>query len=209
MNPISPKRDLIVLVADRNMEAAINGVLSRHASLGIRPVTSDIRRHPEKDCGCRIGGIEFLSPFVNQYDHALLMFDFEGCGVESKTAQEIEYEMEEALKDHWRERGSVVVIDPELDIWVWSDSPHVDQILGWAERTPKLRNWIVSQGYRQPDQEKPRRPKEALEKALYVAKKPRFSAIYQSLAERVSLARCSDRAFIKLKTTLQKWFKEE
>ena len=35
MNPVSPKRDLIVLVADRNMEAAIDGVLSRHASLGI------------------------------------------------------------------------------------------------------------------------------------------------------------------------------
>jgi hypothetical protein len=136
------------------------------------------------------------------------MFDFEGCGVESKTAQEIENEMEEALGNHWGERGSVVVIEPELDIWVWSDSPHVDRVLGWADRTPNLRNWIVSQGYMLPDQEKPIRPKEALEKALYVAKKPRSSAIYQSLAERVSLARCSDRAFKKLRETLRRWFPE-
>ena len=208
MNSASGKRDLIVLVADKNMEAVINGLLSRHASLGIRTVTSDIRRHPEKDCGCRTGGIEFLSAFANQYEHALLMFDFEGCGVEAKTAQEIENEMEEALGNYWGDRGSVVVIDPELDIWVWSESPHVDRVLGWADRTPNLRNWIVSQGYMLPDQEKPIRPKEALEKALYVAKKPRSSAIYQSLAERVSLARCSDRAFKKLRETLRRWFPE-
>jgi hypothetical protein len=66
------------------MEAAVGGMMGRHASLGIRPVNLHIRRHPEKDCGCRTGGIEFLSPFANQYDHALLMFDFEGCGVEYK-----------------------------------------------------------------------------------------------------------------------------
>ena len=150
-----------------------------------------------------------MSPFVNQYDHALLMFDFEGCGVETRSAQKLENEMEGVLGNHWGQRGSVIVIDPELDIWVWSDSPHVDRVLGWADRTPNLRDWIVSQGYMLPNQEKPMRPKEALEKALYVARKPRSSTIYQSLAEKISLAQCNDRAFLKLRTTLQQWFKEE
>ena len=209
MNPVSAKRDLIVLVADRNMEAAINGILQRHASFGIRPVTADIRRHPEKDGGCRTGGIEFLSPFVNQYGHALLMFDYEGCGVEAKSAQELEEEMEETLRGQWGERGAVVVIAPELDIWAWSDSPHVDQMLGWADRTPDLRSWLKEEGYMVSNQKKPKHPKEALEKALRMARKPRSSAIYQALAEKVGLARCSDQAFIKLKTTLQQWFKEE
>lgn len=125
-----------------------------------------------------------------------------------RKVQELEEEMEETLKGHWGEQGAVVVIAPELDIWVWSDSPHVDQILGWADRTPDLRSWLKEEGYMVSNQEKPKNPKEALEKALRMARKPRSSAIYQSLAERVSLARCSDRAFIKLKTTLQKWFKE-
>ena len=173
-----------------------------------RPVTPDIRRHPEKDCGCRTGGIEFLSPFVNQYNHALLMFDFEGCGVETSNVQELENELEDALGQLWGERGSVIIIAPELDIWVWSDSPHVDQVLGWAERTPNLRSWLTAQGYRLPEQEKPIHPKEALEGALRVVRKPRSSAIYQLLAERVSLTRCSDRAFIKLKETLKRWFPE-
>ncbi|MCX5910051.1 MAG: hypothetical protein NTY64_23460 [Deltaproteobacteria bacterium] len=208
MNPASAKRDLIVLVADRNMEATISGLLRRHSSLGIRPVATDIRRHPEKDCGCRTGGIEFLSPFYNQYEHALLMFDFEGCGLETQRVEEVETELEVALGRQWGERGSVIVIAPELEIWAWSDSPHVDQVLGWAEREPDLRTWLAMQGFMVPGQEKPIRPKEALEKALHVAWKPRSSAIYQSLAEKVSLARCNDRAFIKLKTILQQWFKE-
>jgi hypothetical protein len=208
MNSRRPSRDLIALVADRNMEAAVSGIMGRYASLGIRPVTFDIRRHPEKDCGCRLNGAEFLSPFVNQYGHALLMFDFEGGGVETAGVQEIEDELENALRKDWGERGAVVIISPELDIWVWSDSPHVDQVLGWAEKTPHLRNWLTAQGFMRPEQEKPTRPKEALEGALRVARKPRSSAIYQSLAKKVSLARCNDRAFIKLKTTLQQWFKE-
>jgi hypothetical protein len=58
------------------------------------------------------------------------------------------------------------------------------------------------------NQEKPKHPKKALEKALRMARKPRSSAIYQALAEKVGLARCSDQAFIKLKTALQNWFKE-
>ncbi len=208
MNPASEKRDLIVLVADRNMEAAISGLLGRHSALGIRPVAADIRRHPEKDCGCRTGRVEFLSPFVNQYEHSLLMFDFEGCGVESRDVEELENEIELALTRQWGERGSVVVIAPELEIWVWSDSPHVDQILGWAGRKTDLRAWLGEKGFMVPGQEKPVPPKEALEQALHLAWKPRSSAIYQSLAEKVSLARCNDRAFIKLKTTLQQWFKE-
>jgi len=209
MNPGAGKRDLIVLVADKNMESAVSGVLRRHHSLGIRPVTADIRRHPEKDCGCRMGGIEFLSPFVNQYDHAVLMFDFEGCGIETKDVQELENEIEAALRERWGDRGSVIIIAPELDIWVWSDSPHVDRVLGWTGKAPDLRSWLTEQVFLLPEQEKPIRPKEALEKALYVARKPRSSSIYQALAEKVSFARCGDRAFLKLKETLKKWFQEE
>lgn len=208
MNP-GGKRDLIVLVADKNMQAGVSSMLQRHAALGIRAVTADILRHPEKDCGCRTGGIEFLSAFVNQYDHALLMFDYEGCGVEKRNVQELEEEIETSLREKWGDKGVVVVIAPELDIWVWSDSPHVERVLGWTGRTPKLRSWLVAQGFKSPSQEKPTRPKEALEGALRVARKPRSSSIYQSLAKKVSLARCNDRAFIKLKTTLQQWFKEE
>ena len=35
-----PPRDLIALVADGQMKAALEGILARHESLSIRPVTS-------------------------------------------------------------------------------------------------------------------------------------------------------------------------
>ena len=45
-------KDLVALVADSQQEATLRTLLSRrHASLGIRPLTFDIDRHPHKDPG--------------------------------------------------------------------------------------------------------------------------------------------------------------
>jgi hypothetical protein len=57
-----------------------------------------------------------------------------------------------------------------------------------------------------PDEIKPQRPKEALERALQEVRKPRSSAIYRQLASTVSLEGCTDPSFRRLKTTLQTWF---
>jgi hypothetical protein len=53
---------------------------------------------------------------------------------------------------------------------------------------------------------KPFDPKLAVEQVLRQAGKPRSSAIYEQLARRVSLQRCTDPAFVKFTTVLQKWF---
>jgi hypothetical protein len=106
----------------------------------------------------------------------------------------------------WGQRTSAIVIDPELEIWVWSDSPHVDEVLGWSGRQPDLRTWLTQRGSITDRNGKPNLPKEATEAALKEVRKPRSSSIYQQLAEKVSLGRCVDPAFIKLKNTLQSWF---
>jgi hypothetical protein len=108
----------------------------------------------------------------------------------------------------WNNRAGIIVLDPELEIWVWSESPHVNYQLGWGGRKLNLRTWLRKQQLLKPRQQKPDRPKEALEAALAVVRLPRSSAIYRALAEKVSLARGSDRAFLKLKATLQFWFAE-
>jgi hypothetical protein len=53
---------------------------------------------------------------------------------------------------------------------------------------------------------KPARPKEAVEGALRIVKKPISSSIYAELVRRVSLEHCVDPAFMKLKSNLQGWF---
>ena len=207
MSVPAAKPDLLVLVADRNTEAAVRGILSREESLGIRKPSCDIRRHPEQDSGCRVDGCEYLKTFVNQYERAILIFDHEGCGDEKTLPQDLEARLESDLAEAgWRDRSAVIVLAPELEIWVWSDSPHVDIEMGWAGRRPDLRAWLRAKGFLRQDQIKPARPKEAVEAALRLVRKPRSSTLYQALAQEVSLVKCKDRAFLKLKTTLQTWF---
>jgi hypothetical protein len=210
MNVFVEMKDLIVLTADRNTEAAVRGVLMRPKTIGIRPLIFDIHRHPNKDPGCLLEGIEFLGTFVRMYEHALLVFDLEGCGQEkNKSAQDIEQDMEKEFSSaEWGERAAVIVIEPELDAWVWSDSPHVEKILGWAKHSPELRAWLIEKKYLEKGMSKPSRPKEALEDALRIARKPRSSSIYADLASKVSLARCTDRAFVKMREILRRWFRE-
>jgi hypothetical protein len=199
--------DLIILVADRNMEAAVQGLLSRQAALGIRSVNVQIRKHPQKDSGCCYGGVEFLSLFVAQFDHALLMFDREGSGRDEQIRADIENEIEARLSNSgWQERARTIVLDPELEIWVWSDSPHVASCLGFHEPPAVLRQWLVDRGFSYDQEGKPARPKEAMEAVLHANRIPRSSAIYRELAEKVSLRGCRDRAFRKFRDVMHEWF---
>lgn len=202
--------ELVVLVADKNMEFAVKGILSRANALRMREVKPVFHVHPENDPGCLLRGDLFLSLFVHQYAHALVLLDREGSGQERFAREKLEAGIEERLaKSGWGDRAAAIVIDPELEMWVWSDSPQVDSVLGWEGRNPALRNWLLDKEYLHDGQVKPVRPKEALELALRTARKPRSSSLYFQLAQKVSLGRCVDSSFVKLKTTLQGWFPVE
>jgi hypothetical protein len=206
MSRAAAQRDLFVLVSDGQMQAAVEGICARHQALGIRPLDAEIRRHPRQDAGCCGEGAAFFKPFVSEYRYALLMLDREGCGRETLSPEELEQQAEAELAGSgWPGRAAAVVLDPELEIWVWSDSPHVDAQIGWSGQ-PALREWLREAGFLEPQQVKPARPKEALEAALRKMRKPRSAALFRTLADKVSLSRCTDRAFLKLKATLQTWF---
>jgi hypothetical protein len=207
MTSLPPEKDLVVLAADGQMEFAVKGLLTRGCALGFREVSVDIHVHPAKDPGCFLRGHDFLRAFHRQYRHAIVLFDREGCGREDNPREALEQELEERLSSSgWGDRAAVIVLDPELEIWVWSDSPEVDAVLGWTDRTPCLTDWLQAAGYSTSGQTKPRRPKEALEQALRSVRKGRSSAIFFQLAQRVSVNRCTDPAFLKFKATVQRWF---
>jgi hypothetical protein len=202
------KKDLLVLVADGQMKAAVAGLLGRPEALGIRSLQFDIRPHPHKDPGCCLEGVNFLQAFASQYSHGLLMFDHAGSSRESESPETIETDLERQLGEtSWDQRAAVIVLAPELEAWVWSDSPHVETELGWIDRQLNLREWLMASGFLEAGQVKPLRPKEAMEAVLWETRKPRSSAIYHALAGKVSLRTCSDRAFGKLKSVLQGWFR--
>jgi len=203
-------QDLIVLVADGTMRRAIEALLSGYERVGIRPLEVRVfTGNPPYDSEPFLRCQQYLRPFLNLASYALVIFDREGCGNTGSRA-EIETEVEKRLAQNgWEKRSAAVVIDPELEAWVWSDSPNLDAALGWPHRGAQLRAWLGEQGFLEPGHTKPARPKEALEAALRDSNKKRSSSLYLELATRVSFERCADPAFLKLKSTLQSWFPPE
>ena len=210
MTAIPPqKKDLIILVPDQDIYSGIQELLTRPQALQVRQIAFDMFKHPYRDPGCFNEAHEFLRPYIGKYEFALVVFDKDGSGQEILGATGIETALTQKLAQNgWPNRAGVVVIDPELEIWVWSDSNQVDAALGWTGKTPALRDWLVSKGFSTTANAKPARPKEAYESALREARTPKSPAIFKRLAGNVSFARCVDASFTRLKTLLQNWFPE-
>ncbi len=201
------KKDLVVLAADKDMEHALQGLFTRTPALGIRPIEADILVHPQHDPACALRGVAFLSTFSEQYAYGMLMFDHEGSGKEQTPRQQLQRALDgEFARSPWGDRARTIVLSPELEAWVWSDSPHVDDVAGWKNRQPRLRSWLTAQGWLEEGAIKPARPKEAFRAALREARVPRSASLYRQIAERVSLARCTDRSFLEFRVVLRKWF---
>lgn len=205
-----PGKKLVVLTADLDAESAIRGLLTRHESLGIRsllPEAVDVFRHPQRDSGCCGGSHEFLRPFTAVYSFALVLFDHQGCGRENMEAEDIERDVERRLfGSGWGKRAAAIVLSPELEAWVWSDSVHVASELGWSGHSSGLRGWLRSQGLLTDESTKPVDPKRAMRAALRERTKPPSPGLFRNLAETVSLRHCEDRAFAKFREVLQRWF---
>jgi hypothetical protein len=152
---------------------------------------------------------QFLRSACKDYQYTVVMFDHHGSGQESKNVEDIQTELEKRLeKNGWGDRSRVIVLKPELEIWVWSSSTQVDRCLGWSGKTPDLRTWLDAKKLWLKDEIKPRDPKKAVEEALRVARKPRSSRIYEELANQVSFRNCVDPAFTRFTSALRMWFSE-
>ena len=66
----------------------------------------------------------------------------------------------------------------------------------------------VTNGYLNPGAVKPPQPKEALLAALRGKRIPFSAQLFRQLGEQVSVQRCTDPAFAKLRVTLTQWFGE-
>lgn len=209
MNGSSSVKDLIILVPDIDMEYSINALLMRHSELGCPPINSDIHRHIHRDAGCCLECHNYLRPLSSGYRYALVVFDHEGCGRERTKREKLEANIEHTLQvNGWRDNCAAIIICPELEAWVWGNTRIVDEVLGWHQRRPPLRRWLQSKtAYWTKGLPKPDRPKEAMESALFEARKQKSPSLYEDLAARVPIDRCEDPSFRKLKRVLNNWFR--
>ena len=202
--------DLVVLTADLQMHRVIETLLRRRwQSLGISPDLSiDVRRHPQQDSGCRTASQAILNPLRRTHRNAMVIFDWHGSGAGNATAAQLERDLERQYeRAGWEvNRVSFVVIEPELDAWVFgAPFPRLRQAIGWSQPQP-IPEWLVERGYLLPGSPKPQNPKRAIDEMLSLQRKERSAKLYAELALNVSLARCQDRAFQKFRDTLQRWF---
>jgi len=198
-------KDLALLVADKNMDFALRGILARPEPINIRRLSYEIKTHAGRDGGVRTSGPETLALLKRQFRNGLLMMDWEGSGAEVGSSIELENELDARLAELWGNQAKAIVIDPELDAWVWGSDNVMSEILGWR-KNQRIRAWLADHGYELDPHLKPLRPKEALEELMVYLSEPRSLILYERVTSRISLERCVDPAFNRLKAKLQAWF---
>ena len=196
---------LIVLTADRQQKQTVAALLNhRWQSLGIRQIQPGIFSHPRHDPGVYHEAGNFLAPFAKQYQYALVLIDSEWSG-SPLDATKIKNKIQSDLdKNGWKGRSAVIVLDPELEIWVWSRSPHVPTLLNTAWQT--IREIGRREAYWNENESKPTRPKALLEAVLRHTKKKRSSSLFVRLAQKVGLDACEDESFKRFRNVLREWF---
>jgi hypothetical protein len=201
-------RDLYLLVADRTMEVMIRELLKRSPALGIRDVDFEVIRHPNRDPGVFKDSVPYLTGARARFEHAIVLLDCEFDGAPNGGRAKIEGLIRDVLRtaglDGW---ALPIAIEPELENWVWTASPHLSECVGWdASRAEGPRSWLDSQGLWPSGSTKPPRPKEALEATCKECRIPLSSAIHVRVARKVSLQTCTDPAFVEFRSRLQEWF---
>ena len=211
------KRDLFVVVPDLDAENTMKTLLTqRQEALGIvldfipaPPPQGDLLRYSGRDAGCYLDAVELLRPPQRTHNHALICFDRHGSGAVRGSSEDIECEVEENLRrSGWPESSTAaIIIDPELEVWVWADSVEVANALGWNNDMQTLREHLYKKGLWVPEQMKPREPKEAMQESVRAKRKPGGTGpLFAQLAKNVGLRSCQDRSFNKFRAILQQWF---
>lgn len=209
MSPVAARRDLVLLVADKSIAQAIIGLLRRVQALGVRQIDYQLNVHQQHDPGCRLDAGAFLRPFASRFEHALVVFDRDGCG-SSAPRHEIEERVEADLsRNGWGSRARAVAIDPELEAWIWTPSGHLANELGWGSGFGPLREWLRENGHWPTEAAKPPDPKRAMAAAMGVRRRPKSASTFRRLASALRFQGCEDDAFGKLRSSLGEWFPKE
>ena len=211
------ERDLVVLVPDGAIHIVVTTLLQeRRSSLRLPQLAFDVVRDALHDSSPESQAVELLRGYFRSHERALVLRDLAGSGWQAHGAGALEQELTNALSANgWsRERVGAIVIDPELEIWLRLDSPHLRALVEErARRNVNLTGHLFAQHVQAAVQKcggrsrgKPRRPKESFESILERFGIPRSNALYRELARKESLEGCAVPSFNRFVDTLRKWF---
>jgi hypothetical protein len=136
-------KDLLVYTADADASAFIGAVLGRPLALGMREITFDIKRHPQKDSGIVRTGAELARMEKREYHKALLIWDFHGSGREQQGApEESEAAVQEMLNNcTWSGSSAAIAMVPELEEWLWHNPASLERYCEITQQ--QLQAWML------------------------------------------------------------------
>lgn len=211
-------RDVIFHLADQHMEAGFRAFFARenwhhvlHCSrFNLDP---DSERDIYRRGGYTDGGLwrhahSNLAPFLGEYRHAVIVLDadFEPHpGVET-LREDITNNMRAAGWDE--DSFCVVVIDKELEAWLWAPNLNVAQAFGHDD-FDKMRDALAAKNLWNAGAAKPNDLKAARNLASKLGGRktggPIFRSVFGSISSR-ACDRCQEAGFNTLRTALQTWF---
>lgn len=202
-------KDLFILVADKDCEQCLLALLERWSSLeqfSIAPFTFDVRVHPKKDGGCRTKSLDLMRAVQRSYQYGIVLFDHEGSGAEDTAAATVADEVRHELEiNGWQSRVAVLLHEPELENWIWTDHDAMARTIGWDGKE-ELHRHINAKGWTLKANGKPTRPKESFEDAIRTKRVQWSSALFGEIAEQAPLGRCVDPTFKAFIAQLATWF---
>ncbi|RRJ95656.1 hypothetical protein Ga0100231_016590 [Opitutaceae bacterium TAV4] len=220
-------RPLLILVADKQMEEGLKAFFSSkgadgrprlwHFKLGCASFEfdpeQDILRDPAShDCEVYQDGAELLRAQRGSYARALVILDQQFPG--SPGAENIRAEMLTSLHaSGWpADSVDVVVIQPCLEAWLWSDDVHVEAAFGHT-RPPSLRSVMEAEGYWPAGAAKPAPNgtgadlKAATAFALHRGQQKLHSLTFRKVfGSPRNISLCVEPGFQQMSATLQRWF---
>jgi hypothetical protein len=209
-------RDCLFWVADSRIKQVILGFLKRPDcfrlhNLGTSPFlfdeNEDLFSSPTMDPGTYTTGQEFIRLYQRSHRFAVVILDSDWKGSPGAAAIRTNLSVRIESTGWTPERFRVVVIEPELEDWIWQRNQRVAGALGFESHL-EMAVAVQNAGHDWPDHEpKPSRPKEAFEAVAARAKRlGKSSATHRQIVAAVTLAGCRDAAFRELRETLQGWF---
>ncbi|MBF0239444.1 MAG: hypothetical protein HQM12_17210 [SAR324 cluster bacterium] len=204
-------KDLFLYTADADTMAFMSALLKRPQALGIRPITFEADRHPQRDAGMVQTGAELTRMRKGQYQKALLLWDHHGSGREhQQEPQEVASEIQEKLNQYtWSGNSAITILVPELEQWLW----YCEQAVATHCKVSveQLQQWTESRAHqlgKEPEYLRKQQPKELFEHLMKNRLKrtisPRDFEVIGSIASISALERCESFKFVL--ETLRIWF---
>ncbi|ROM87185.1 MULTISPECIES: methylation-associated defense system protein MAD4 [Pseudomonas] len=210
------KRDCVFFVADKTMRETFLGFLSREdrneqlscGNFSFDPAEDLFFAAGQNDSGLNKRADSLLSAFLHSHKKAVVVLDcdWDGSPGQGAIIQNITTQLHES---GWA-LGDIVVIaiEPELEQWIWQDSPVLADELRIAA-PDGLKVALGERGLWPQNVAKPPSPKELFIQLRRENNVKLSSSVFKRIAANVPIAACQDSEFLRLVSQLQLWFPAE